>query len=197
VAVNHFIDKGGEIMFKRGLFVVIAFFVFSLNTKPALSITIPAGGEGIFTFDFSLSGTPISSLDEIFFYNLAFSNGWNGVLSLYDELNEAPLYSVTYNNPSTTLDYTQTFEKNSTSGISYPGLFDDQISYWKISPLTTVAVLDQGPMAAVFVGPIPHPGHATSGELTVTSPVPIPGAVWLFGSGLLGLVGIGRKRLKK
>jgi hypothetical protein len=29
------------------------------------------------------------------------------------------------------------------------------------------------------------------------APVPIPGAVWLLGSGLLGLVGIGRKRLKK
>ena len=29
------------------------------------------------------------------------------------------------------------------------------------------------------------------------SPVPIPGAVWLFGSGLAGLVGIGRRRMKK
>jgi len=29
------------------------------------------------------------------------------------------------------------------------------------------------------------------------APVPIPGAVWLFGSGLLGLVGIGRRRMKK
>jgi hypothetical protein len=30
-----------------------------------------------------------------------------------------------------------------------------------------------------------------------TSPVPIPGALLLFGSGLLGLVGIGRKRFKR
>ena len=29
------------------------------------------------------------------------------------------------------------------------------------------------------------------------NPVPIPGAVWLLGSGLIGLVGIGRKRLRK
>ena len=29
------------------------------------------------------------------------------------------------------------------------------------------------------------------------NPVPIPGAVWLFGSGLAGLVGIGRRRMRK
>jgi len=191
VAVNHFIDKGGEIMFKRGLFVVIAFFAFSLNTKPALSITIPAGGEGIFTFNFSLSGTPISDYDETFMYNLAFSDGWNGTLSLYDELNQAPLYSVTNNDPSTSVEYTRIFGRE-----SYPGLFADQISYWKISPLTTVAVLDQGPMAAVFMGPIGNPGHAVSGELTVTSPVPIPGAVWLLGSGIVGLIGL-KRRMRK
>lgn len=31
--------------------------------------------------------------------------------------------------------------------------------------------------------------------LEATSPVPIPGAVWLFGSGLVGLIGLKRKRL--
>jgi len=28
------------------------------------------------------------------------------------------------------------------------------------------------------------------------APVPIPGAVWLFGSGLMGVVGLGRKKNK-
>jgi hypothetical protein len=28
----------------------------------------------------------------------------------------------------------------------------------------------------------------------LTSPVPVPAAAWLFGSGLLGLVGIARRR---
>jgi hypothetical protein len=30
---------------------------------------------------------------------------------------------------------------------------------------------------------------------TELSPVPIPGAVWLFGSGLVGLIGFRKKRL--
>lgn len=34
-------------------------------------------------------------------------------------------------------------------------------------------------------------------SITESSPVPIPGAVWLFGSGLAGLVGIGRWRMRK
>jgi hypothetical protein len=29
---------------------------------------------------------------------------------------------------------------------------------------------------------------------SVTPPVPLPAAVWLFGSGLLGLLGVGRRR---
>jgi hypothetical protein len=38
---------------------------------------------------------------------------------------------------------------------------------------------------------------SSTGDLTyniVTSPVPLPAAVWLLGSGLLGLIGVGRRR---
>ena len=38
-------------------------------------------------------------------------------------------------------------------------------------------------------------GYATGGsESFVNNPVPVPAAVWLFGSGLLGLVGIARRK---
>jgi hypothetical protein len=41
----------------------------------------------------------------------------------------------------------------------------------------------------------PNPGYnaAFNGTLTVTSVVPVPAAVWLFGSGLLGLLGFSRR----
>ena len=39
-------------------------------------------------------------------------------------------------------------------------------------------------------------GNGAIASVAIT-PTPIPGAVWLLGSGLLGLVGIGRKRLQK
>lgn len=42
------------------------------------------------------------------------------------------------------------------------------------------------------LGDIGTPGAA--GSFTPASPVPVPAAAWLFGSGLLGLLGISRKR---
>jgi len=35
---------------------------------------------------------------------------------------------------------------------------------------------------------------ALAGALAPMSPVPVPAAVWLFGSGLLGLAGFARRR---
>jgi len=36
--------------------------------------------------------------------------------------------------------------------------------------------------------------NGTLSSITATAPVPLPAAVWLFGSGLIGLAGIGRRR---
>ena len=38
-------------------------------------------------------------------------------------------------------------------------------------------------------------GSASSGLAYMPSPVPIPAAVWLFGSGLIGLVGLARRKI--
>lgn len=43
-------------------------------------------------------------------------------------------------------------------------------------------------------GPFIGYNNTFSGTLTVTSVVPIPPAVWLFGSGLVGLLGLSRRR---
>jgi len=48
---------------------------------------------------------------------------------------------------------------------------------------------------APYVGTLPSPnGWNVTGSVTNLSAIPVPAAVWLFGSGLLGLVGIARRR---
>jgi len=49
-----------------------------------------------------------------------------------------------------------------------------------------------GPGVPMQVGPFPD--QAPSFQGTVASAVPVPAAVWLFGSGLVGLAGVARRR---
>lgn len=52
---------------------------------------------------------------------------------------------------------------------------------------------DGNPGARMLVGPFPNQTPAFAGTLTPQA-IPVPAAVWLFGSGLLGLVGIARRK---
>jgi hypothetical protein len=64
-------------------------------------------------------------------------------------------------------------------------------------PATVVSVDSDGdgtPGTAMITSPFPGQTPAFSGEMVPVSAVPIPAAVWLFGSGLLGLVGVARRR---
>lgn len=54
--------------------------------------------------------------------------------------------------------------------------------------------LDGAPGTAMLVGPFPGQTPSFSGSLSPVSAVPVPAAVWLFGSGLVGLAGIARRR---
>ena len=53
---------------------------------------------------------------------------------------------------------------------------------------------------AMITDPFPGQTPAFGGTMTCTSceppPIPVPAAVWLFGSGLLGLVGVARRKTK-
>ena len=50
------------------------------------------------------------------------------------------------------------------------------------------------PIGCTNCGPFPGQTPAFGGTMTAVSAVPVPAAVWLFGSGLLGLVGVARRK---
>ena len=67
---------------------------------------------------------------------------------------------------------------------------------WSVNPnIPVVAVFNQdgsaGQGVAMQVGPFPTQTPTFQGTV---SAVPVPAAVWLFGSGLLGLVGVARRK---
>jgi len=57
-------------------------------------------------------------------------------------------------------------------------------------PSPTFGIFSVSPISQFPGGPTPNPSNWVTGP----EPVPVPAAVWLFGSGLLGLVGVARRR---
>lgn len=57
-------------------------------------------------------------------------------------------------------------------------------------PSPTFGIFFVSPISQFDGGPVPNPSNWVTGP----SPVPLPGAVWLFGFGLIGLAGIARKK---
>jgi len=67
---------------------------------------------------------------------------------------------------------------------------------WSVNPDIPVLAIfnaDGSAGAAVPMQVGPFPGQAPSFQGTVSA-VPVPAAVWLFGSGLVGLAGVARRR---
>lgn len=91
---------------------------------------------------------------------------------------------------------------------TFGSLFDPIYLFWR-TPLNTfqsddlsdiLTTLQAGPFISshirIWESDITNPacnGHCV-GTLSAISPVPIPPALWLFGSGLLGLVGMARSK---
>jgi len=89
-----------------------------------------------------------------------------------------------------TVDTTTSSNPHGTEGVNYK-------THSETSTLTFTAVADQvysiylgGNDGAGYFGH--HDGYVMSIQ---ASPVPVPTAAWLFGSGLLGMIGWGRKKL--
>jgi len=87
------------------------------------------------------------------------------------------------------VDYTTNSNPHNTDGVIYK-------THSETSTLTFTALADQ--VYSIYLGGNdgagvygPHDGYVMSIQ---ASPVPLPAAVWLFGSGLLSMVGWGRRK---
>ena len=82
-------------------------------------------------------------------------------------------------------------------GVLQVASFDGRVAAYQSggaeNPLVTNYIASPDGYAGnrMIVGPFPNQTPAFGGTMT---PVPVPAAVWLFGSGLLGLVGVARRR---
>ena len=91
---------------------------------------------------------------------------------------------------------------------SNPDFPVDGISVWRIygtsiadnfsllasgnnKPSPTFGVISVSPISQFDGGPVPNPSNWVTGP----SPVPLPATFWLFGSGILGIIGIARRKL--
>ncbi|MDH3514446.1 MAG: VPLPA-CTERM sorting domain-containing protein [Gammaproteobacteria bacterium] len=111
-----------------------------------------------------------------------FSDFWDGAINVPINLDQfgntlAPInmWTGTYNNGNTAVTY-----DGGPLGTNAPG-------YGASYSTTQWAYLGGAPAGAG------RPMYALSSEFTVSA-VPVPAAMWLFGSGLLGLVGVARRK---
>ena len=87
---------------------------------------------------------------------------------------------------------TSLFQALWNGNITNPNLVDSPAFGYTLYSYTGIATGDTSTISFAFQ-------HDTStfrlDDVSATSAVPIPGAVWLFGSGLIGLIGLKRKSL--
>lgn len=139
---------------------------------------IDAGtGEATLLFNtgFSYAGDVAHYRDTIFYATAVFSDG-SHLIEIDSNANSAidrGLIAAGQDSPGLDFDTTGRLIAFSTSGNSY--LIPDFASSGAGGLLSTTSILMAG---------------------ATTTPIPIPPAVWLFGSGLLGLVGVARRRAK-
>ena len=77
-----------------------------------------------------------------------------------------------------------------TNGASYSALAD----FDSTSTFLGFAVFEDAAMTIPVTSGVSITSSSTGASIPVINPVPIPAAVWLFGSGLIGLIGVARRK---
>lgn len=129
--------------------------------------------------------------DNGFTKSLDFSGwrvSWNGIPSI--NMGGGSQVVSAYNSKTKTTAYTT---YNNGTGLATITCSQSSCSNSSSFTLDYAAVVPQGDPSGF--GGVPYSVHLT-GDIPPHAAVPVPAAAWLFGSGLLGLVGIARRKKK-
>ena len=166
-----------------------------------LTVDVSDAGSNTVLFEFFNTGSDQSTIAEIYFDN---GSSLFEVASI-DKAGKVPSQGVSFSVGATPPNLP------GGNGISFSADFsmqaDNPAPQWGVNFGESVGITFTLASAKTFADVIDelttghlrmglHVTNFTSGgsDSFVNNPVPIPAAVWLFGSGLLGLVGIARRR---
>ena len=162
-------------------------------SSPAFSATLTPGTPGLLiegTYQENFYGT-----SEIFSSVIPVSSG---------DLNFYSGYTMNFGTPGSVIDSLGTFTPPTSINLAtgFADLSSFTIRWFEIgfdSIGATNVPITQNPDGSYHLSWQMQGGFSPTGTATMTmdiAPVPLPAAVWLLGSGLLGLVGIGRRYRK-
>jgi len=168
------------------------------GTGDAIIVGLNQSMQGVAPGDFG--NLYLQAVNHISLFFQADSDGGDAVLHLSDTLSNMQ-YSVTGSAPGfLTLTALSDFSANTYSSVPFDGVAQSLLNDTRpVSPLTYVANFSDGVIALITGGDIILTGLAadeifsldldltSSLSATTSSAVPVPPAVWLFGSGLSGL----------
>ena len=161
-------------------FLLGAVLIASASVVNATTVLVPTDGDINFSLEFgALTGVTLAIFDEETDFG-----GANLVVDVPD---------LIYVNSGSSLHYNADF---SDLGLSIDGDFVLAVS----GDGTTTWVGGEVNFGSVFTVPesnfyaITFDGFGGFEVVVDVSPVPVPAAVWLFGSGLIGLVGVARRK---
>lgn len=165
-----------------------------------LSVDVTDAGSGQALFTFYNSGANPSSIADVYFDDgtlLGIASIDNSDPGVDFALLAAPGNLPGANNASPPFVTTTGFSADSNPPVQQNGVNPGEslgITFNLQSGGSFADVLTELANGDLRIG-IHVQGYATGGsESFVNNPVPVPAAVWLFGSGLLGLVGVARRK---
>lgn len=196
-----------------GIGIIEAGIVGSVAARIDDTFTVNSSVNGIMNFSFSIDGTITNSqsTENIYVSNetlfssgasptpVAGGSGWSYSETFTDNQSAVINLAIPYfaNQPTDVWFKLDTFIiLNDDSYFSTPSdptyNFSTLADFFNTATLSEILITDE--IGNPIQGATINAGSGTSYQLSALNTVPIPSAVWLFGSGMLALVGMARRK---